>query len=345
MRSNSDDIIASRSSTTTTTKKHKDISVNINCVENWIFSRYDIKVYVDGKHLDTLPHGGEDTYTVSLSNGVHTFRFENDDDRTVYGEVKILVDSSNKLEFELYCFFDKVTVDIIKGNKYTGSSTTTSTTTTTKATTTTQGNSENFNPDESITMPNSAFDYIESEWTIDSLIKHFEELGFTNIKTYPCDPDDDKYKKNIFEIYIKTGWLTSEPWEKGEAFDADAEIKIYYNEYPLLTVDNCPDLVTVLTSETMSYTAFCNKYDGRYVEFDAYVVEHLTYDGGTSHIIEVAGENHNGLVIRIGDRTWGNNINKSVKVGDHVRVSGRIDASWAKYFKCLYVETLDLSRR
>ena len=213
--------------------------------------------------------------------------------------------------------------------------------------------------EQKIVMPYSSSDYCGEEWTVEELTDHLEELGFTNINTYACAPDDDRYKSNIFEICIKTGWFSTGPWNAGEEYSQNAEISVYYNEFPLLTVENCPDLVTVLTSKDMSYMSFAKAYDGRYVEFDAYVTNHIVYDGGTSHIIDVTGgdydgvreledyddSTYDGLVIRIGDRAWRSPINNGVKAGDSVRVSGRIDASWCEYFKQLYVETILLERR
>ena len=38
---------------------------------------------------------------------------------------------------------------------------------------------------------------------------------------------------------------------------------------------------------------------------------------------------------KIGDRTWDNSINENVEVGDNALVSGRVDASWAEYYKCM----------
>lgn len=196
-----------------------------------------------------------------------------------------------------------------------------------------------------IEMPNGSEYYIGSEWNVDTLTDHFEELGFKNIKTVACEPDEDKFEKNIFELYIQTGTFSTDPWEAGEKFDAEAEISIYYNESPMLTVDNCPDLVTVLTSEEMDYMTFAEKYDGQYVEFEAIVSSHISYDGGTSHIIDVMGNRDSkGLVIRIGDNTWGNSIDESVEEGDEVVVRGKIDLSWCEYYNQLYVETEDLNR-
>ena len=226
--------------------------------------------------------------------------------------------------------------------------------------------SEENSPDEEVAptsdkieMPYSSADYCGADWTLESLTAHLKELGFTAIETVPCVPDNDKYEANIFEIYIETGLFSTDPWEAGEKYDPDDEITIYYNEFPLLTVENCPDLLTVLTSRDIDYMTFANKYDGRYVEFNAYVTSHTTYDGGTSYIINVTGGDYNGetelgnydaeyydgLIIRIGDRTWRNNINESVEEGDNVFVSGKIDASWCEYYKMLYVECRDLSIR
>lgn len=214
-------------------------------------------------------------------------------------------------------------------------------------------------PSNTIVMPNSTSDYIGSEWTIETITEHFKELGFENICTVPCEPDDNNYEINIREMVIETGLFSTDPWEAGDEFSADAEITIYYNEFPLLTTENCSDLVTILMSKDMDYMSFADKYDGRYVEFEAYVTSHTTYDGGTSHIINVTGgdydgtselghydeEYNNGLVIRIGDRTMGNSIDESVEEGQNVTVSGKIDASWCVYYKQLYVECQSLSKR
>lgn len=212
---------------------------------------------------------------------------------------------------------------------------------------------------EKIIMSQGASEYIGASWTIDSLTEHFKEMGFTNISTIPCEPDNDNYEKNIFELYIETGWFGSEPWEAGDEFEPDAEISIYYNESPLLTIENCDDLATVLTSQDMSYSTFAEKYDGHYVKFDGYVTYHITYNAGTDHIIQVTGGDYDGSVelghsddgyydglnIYIGDRTMNNSIDESVDEGTSVTVSGRISAEWSDYYGNLYVETIYLIKR
>ena len=204
-----------------------------------------------------------------------------------------------------------------------------------------------------IAMPNSTTDYIGSEWTIETLTEYFKELGFNNIRAVACKPDDDDYENNIQEITIETGLLSDDPWEAGDEFAADAEITIYYNEFPVLTINNCPDLEKVLTSKNMNYMSFAEEYDERYVKFEAYVANHYNsiidvtggdYDG-VSELGHYDEEYYNGLLIRIGDRSWDNNLDKSVKEGQNVTVSGKIDASWSEYYKQLYVEGLSLTKR
>lgn len=201
---------------------------------------------------------------------------------------------------------------------------------------------------EKIKMPNSTEYYIGSEWTLDTLTEHLNELGFTNIRPIPCKPDDNNYKNNILEMYIQTGAFSTDPWKAGDEYKADAKIEIYYNEAPMLTVDNCPDLKVALYSTDLDFKTFITEYDGKYVEFDAYIYEHTS--SYIEHIIDVAAgdgstEGATGWIVRIGDRTLGHNIDTSVMKGDLVKVSGRIDASWSEFYNKLYVECLVLNKR
>ncbi len=199
-----------------------------------------------------------------------------------------------------------------------------------------------------IVMPNASESYLGEDWTLETLTKHFQELGFTSFENVACEPNDDDYRDNIFALEICSGLFSENPWEAGDSFSANDTIKIYYNEAPLLTVESCPDLEIALFSDEIDYLDFAAEYDGRYIEIDAYVIEHTIYMSGSEHIINVAGgidESENGavgLLIRIGDRTLFPNIDKDVCEGDFVTVRGRIDLSQSEYFKMLYVECLYL---
>lgn len=210
-----------------------------------------------------------------------------------------------------------------------------------------------------IMMPEDASSYVGSEWTVKALCDYFEGLGFTDISTVPCGPDDENYGMLIQELSINGGLFGSGQWKAGESFSRDATITIYYNECPVLTTDNCSDFADILSDKDADYMSFAEEYDGRYVEFEAYVLSHITYDGGTSHIIDVVSGDYDGIddlgiseeesvdgsVVRIGDRSWDNDIDESVEEGQNVVVSGKIDASWSGYNKQLYIECLSLKKR
>ena len=201
-------------------------------------------------------------------------------------------------------------------------------------------------------------EYCELSWPLDAVVNHLKELGFVNFKLVACSPDDDSFNKNIYGLSIQKGIFQTEEWIATEEFNSNDEITIYYNDAPTLSVEDCSDFEAVLKKENINYKRFAREYDGRYVKFDGYVTRHTTYDGGTSHIIDVTIGDYDGvselghdeiaystLIVRIGDRIWGNSINKAVREGEHVTITGRIDASWTEYYKQFYVETLSLERR
>ena len=95
---------------------------------------------------------------------------------------------------------------------------------------------------------------------------------------------------------------------------------------------------------------FANKYDGRYVEFNAYVVENISYMGNTEFIINVAGGDYSsasvpGLIIRVGHISFDNEVNRDIEANTNCIVIGKIDASQSQYFKMLYVEGQSLKPR
>lgn len=215
----------------------------------------------------------------------------------------------------------------------------------------TANNPTNNSDSVNITMPYSSKDY--EFWLLEDVINNLNSLGFYNIQTVSCKPTDDNYALNIFDIQIATGLFSDDPWESGDKFASESKITIYYNEFPLLTVDNCPDLLTILTSSDISYTSFSKEYDDRYVKFDAHIVENISYMDETEHIIEVVGGNAPsnesdkslGLKIRIGTRTWNNDVNTNHEENTNCTVIGKINSSWSEYYDMLYVEGLSLKPR
>lgn len=194
-------------------------------------------------------------------------------------------------------------------------------------------------------MPYGSEEYCSMDWTLESIEEHFRSLGFNSFEENPVKPEDDDYDRNIYELYVKNGWFSADPWEAGEQLDPDDTIVIYYNEQPVLTVDSCPDLAQMI-ERADDYLGFAEEYDGKYVAFDAYVSYQLT-TFANDYIIMVSGEDYeenqsHDWTIYIGDRSWDSVVQGATPVGTKVHVEGRIDLDYSEYYDQLYVEGMKL---
>ena len=59
--------------------------------QNLLLAKYDIDVYLDGKKIDTIPHGKKFTYLTKVKEGEHSAIFYKSTDNGVYSEKKIEV--------------------------------------------------------------------------------------------------------------------------------------------------------------------------------------------------------------------------------------------------------------
>lgn len=87
------------------------INIEVECVENWMFSKYDVGVYVDGHFEGRLSHGTTDTFSVVLTEGIHTVKFENREDDDVSGTAKIDVAKDETFHFKIYCHSIGISVE------------------------------------------------------------------------------------------------------------------------------------------------------------------------------------------------------------------------------------------
>lgn len=87
-----------------------DININVECAENLIFSKYNVKVYIDEDYEDTLIHGTTETYKTILKKGNHTLKFVNDENDDVVGETKINVNKNERFDFKISCTSSKIAV-------------------------------------------------------------------------------------------------------------------------------------------------------------------------------------------------------------------------------------------
>ncbi len=91
-----------------------NVSLSIKCIENIIFSKYNVKVYIDDTYKGDITHGSSEDYDLKLSKGNHKIRFVSVEDDTVSGEVKVNITNDGELEIEISCTMYKVNTDIKK---------------------------------------------------------------------------------------------------------------------------------------------------------------------------------------------------------------------------------------
>lgn len=80
-----------------------NVTIGIECVANWLFSKYDVKVYLNGISQGTLNHGNTGTITSALAKGVYEIKFVSAEDSTVTGSVSIDVRKEETFRFKIFC--------------------------------------------------------------------------------------------------------------------------------------------------------------------------------------------------------------------------------------------------
>ena len=257
-----------------------NISVEIECVENWIFSTYDVDVYIADTLEGTIDHGATETYTVALTRGTYEIKFVSAEDDEVTGTVAIDVHQDEALKYKISCSSTGIDVETIVGTI------------------------PEYGEDEA-PIPQSAVDYKYENYA--DVQQELETAGFTNI-TFEILYD------------IELGWTDegevdsvsvngNTEFEKNDIFKKDAPIVITYHmnaeddpnkpaepepteqpeetEPPVanLTAENCPDLANLLAlrdPSDPSVAAFASEYSGRVIEFDGCVINMQNHESFTT---------------------------------------------------------------
>ena len=90
------------------------VSVEIECVENLMFSTYDIDVYLNNELKGTVVHGGTKTFDFTLTKGIYTLKFVSEDDK-LENEIILHIYQNENLRFKLSCYSTEINVDTIVG--------------------------------------------------------------------------------------------------------------------------------------------------------------------------------------------------------------------------------------
>lgn len=263
------------------------VSLEIECVENLLFSKYDVDVYVDDSMQGTISHGTTETYNLNLTKGVYEIKFVSAEDDEVTGGVSIDIYQDESLKYKISCTSSQINVETI------------------------QGTVSQHGEDEAA-MPQSASSYKYQNYV--DVQTELSEAGFTNISF-----------EILYDIEL--GWTEegevdsvsvdgNTEFEQGDIFKKDIAIVITYHmpeeddpnkpvesETPNsttepttepaenLTVVNCPDLAAMLSNKAEiddSYSAFATKYKGRIIEFDGridYCTNHGDYNTRFDYLV------------------------------------------------------------
>lgn len=275
-----------------------DVSIEIECEENLLFSKYDVDVYIDDSFKGTLKHGTTETYEVTMTKGTYEVRFENAEDDEVKGTVKIDIQKDESLKYKISCANSQISVETIVG-------------TTGNNDAETSGNEESSSADKgqgSDTEETTSTDTEASEITVtmseDDFVgmlytdaeEKLREMGFTVFEYETLDTDDiNKPDDTIGAVEIKNWKFDKGDFAVGDTYEADAIVVLWYyvcdEPEPNLTVDNCPELAEMLSNKAEidnSYSTFATKYKGKIIEFDGridYCTKHENYNTRFDYLV------------------------------------------------------------
>lgn len=239
------------------------VTIEIECVENWFFSKYDVDMYIDDLFEGTIPHGETRIFTVLLTKGSHVLKFVSDKNDDLDGKIKINTQTDEKLVYRISCSSSGIDVETIAADSSAESA---------NAGETTAVNASK------ITVTMNEYEFMGMLYT-DAEAK-LREMGFSifeykTIETNDIDLPDD----TIGAVEIKSWMFSDGNFVAGDTFDTDAVVVLWYyicdEPVPNLTVENCPDLVALLALKDPSdpsVATFANKYSGQVIEFDGCVV-------------------------------------------------------------------------
>lgn len=100
----------------TTEAKKYNVDINVHCAENLLFSKYDVRVYLDYDELGIIEHGTDKEFSVSLEEGIYEIEFEDEENSSVDGIVEFEVDGDISLTYNITCEGNQIKVEPVDQN-------------------------------------------------------------------------------------------------------------------------------------------------------------------------------------------------------------------------------------
>jgi len=90
------------------------LGITIDFEENWLFSTYDVEMYINLTPVATLPHGQNYEGLFRVEAGDNTVWFYKQKDHSVYGQIDFTLKEDTSITCGLHCHSDNVRVDEIE---------------------------------------------------------------------------------------------------------------------------------------------------------------------------------------------------------------------------------------
>lgn len=190
-----------------------NITIEVECVGNWLLSKYDVELSIDDELEGTIPHGDNKTFNVVLKRGKHKISFESVEDDTLDGEVEVEITKNETIKLRISCSSFGVDVDVISGTISTDNNETMESTKNAKSELT------------KIEMTDKSDAYKGMDKS--EVAKIFKDMGFTDVGFVEVITEDTTVSSGS----VTTVKANSRFFEKGDAFSSDTKIEIVYLQY------------------------------------------------------------------------------------------------------------------
>ncbi len=252
------------------------VSIEVECVENWIFSKYDVEIYIDDDYEDTLLHGTTETYPITLTKGTYTIKFVSAEDDELTGKVKINITRDEEFKFKISCSSLGIDVKTIAG-------------------TTSQEDKKNKEDKKADTSDTTKITVTMSEDELKGLEKtdaenKLKSMGFTEFEYNTLDTEDSNLNNKIGAVEIKSWVFGDGDFSKGDTYESDAIVVLWSYKYkepekpdPVFYSTNDYETAKKGNSGVFSYKNKSGSYDVYWIiNFDEGYVYWFTEGNGES---------------------------------------------------------------
>lgn len=94
--------------------KMYEVSLQLECEENLMFSKYDVNVYVNDEKVGTLKHGATQTFKTTLAKGEYKLVLKSADDSSVTGTKTFNIKADRVLRYAVSCTSSAVKLSYYK---------------------------------------------------------------------------------------------------------------------------------------------------------------------------------------------------------------------------------------